>query len=187
MSMYDKIRCTSMQARELGLVCCNDHPLTSFQSKDCENELNAFLVFGGHFYEEAQRPWHEITPDEALDNVQLLGDDQLGIVHTTIATLYGITREVVIYGFCEECPRLLIAKRPLFGTDIATEKVPLFEFRLTLQGGRVAGLARLRTESMEKMRQDAINDGATPLDEEDPIAIAHRALKRRNERAEGTV
>jgi hypothetical protein len=86
--------------------------------------------------------------------------------------------EVLIYSHCPECEPVLVRVDPARAWgDIVEERRLSVDFRLTFRGGEPAKVERVsgdRGALVEELRRA----GLRVLSDDDPLAIAHREIKR---------
>jgi hypothetical protein len=91
-------------------------------------------------------------------------------------------RAVRVYSHCDECePVLVRTDRPgLFG-DIVSEHSLFVDFNLTFRPGEPVQTERT-SGTRDELKAELRRRGVYVLEEDEPLAIAHREIKRAGER-----
>jgi len=166
-----------------GAICCADgHRIRSLQTKDLEElSMSTYLVHDGRLY-LAISTEHRWNADEA-SGWRLEGERAIREHRYELREVQG-PRAVRVYGHCDECEPLLVrGDRASFLGDFVTEHKLFVDFRLTFRRGEP-----LQVERMSGARDDLGNDlrarGLYVLRDDEPLAVAHREVKRLHAAAE---
>jgi hypothetical protein len=163
-----------------GFRCPNGHVLRSFQTKALDDpSMSTYLVHEGRLYLAAG----ERTSDsDEAGGWRLEGMRAVREHHYTLSQVQP-PRAVRVYGHCDECdPVLVRTDRPgLFG-DIVSEHSLFVDFNLTFRPGEPLQVERT-SGTRDELKDELRRRGVYVLDEDEPLALAHREIKRARERA----
>jgi hypothetical protein len=175
MGLYD----TVLLLDEAAAACSDGHPLRSFQTKDFDSpSMNTYVVHGGRLYLASPgRCWSD---EDDSGRWRIEGDEAVREDRYALKQVVD-RRAIRVYSQCDECEPILVRTdaRGLFG-DLVHEHALLVDFRLTFRPGEPVSVERL-TGTREDMRADLRARGLYVLADEEPLAIAHREVKRAQE------
>jgi hypothetical protein len=163
------------------LACPYGHSLRSFQTKDLdEPSMNTYLIHGGCLYLASRSGFGGAYDDEPTA-WRLQGDDAV-LEHRFKVSALAMPRTVRIYTHCGTCePVLVRTDKPAFLHDIVSEHRLFVDFIVTFRQGEPVQIERT-TGNRDDIKADLRRRGLVVLDEAEPLAIAHREIKRAQER-----
>lgn len=92
-------------------------------------------------------------------------------------------RSVRVYTHCRECDPVLVRTDAVtFSHDIASEHVLFVDFILHFRSGEPVQVDRT-TGTREDMKADLVARGLVVLMDDEPLAIAHRQIRKARERS----
>jgi hypothetical protein len=160
------------------LSCPRGHALHSFQTRDLDGPAKStYLVQDDRLYlaEAADgRP-----PEEGAPEVWRI--EASAVVREHRFTLREVKTPLTlrIYGSCPACdPVLARALEPELGEEVVKEHAVPVSFRLTLRPGEPVRIERT-SGTRDDLELELLERGICVLDDDEPLALAHRALKRR--------
>jgi hypothetical protein len=180
MGMFDTI---IILDRAASACCAEGHRIRSLQTKDLDDpSMATYLVNGGRLYVaiSIERAW---CSDDA-SGWRVDGGRAVREHHHELREIEA-PRSVSVYGHCDECEPLLVrSDRGSFLGDFVTEHKLFVDFTLTFRRGEP-----LRVERMSGARDDFGNElrarGLYVLRDDEPLAMAHREIKRLRGRIAG--
>ena len=162
------------------LTCPAGPRVDVFQTKSFpEPSMSTYLIEQGRVARAERGPWGDADERSAW---RISGDE---VIHERCYKLESVSppAEVHVYTHCEECEPLLVrvdAARS-WGDLVDEHRLPV-DFRLTFPEGGPLKVERVsgdREDLLEELRRD----GLRVLQDDDPLAVAHREVKRaRSER-----
>jgi len=162
------------------LACTRGHAQRSFQSKDFESpSMHRYFLHGGVLYRGAATFMD--MDDEAtawrVDGTSAFSERRLTLTRTIPPAA------VRVYTHCSECePVLVRSERASYSCiDIAQEHDVFVEFTLEFTEGKLARITR-RGGSRPDLAKDLRARGLYVLDDDDPLAIAHRHVRERRDK-----
>jgi hypothetical protein len=177
MGMYDNVVFLDQPPR-----CPAGHPVGGFQTKSFPDpSMSTYLVQGGRVVLAERGPWEDEDERSAW---RISGGE---VIHERRYALKPVSppSEVLIYSCCPECePVLVRVDHPRAWGDIVEERRLEVDIRLTFREGEPAKVERVsgdRGALVEELRRA----GLRVLSDDDPLAIAHREIKRAREEAGG--
>jgi hypothetical protein len=160
------------------LSCPGGHALHSFQTGDLDGPaLSTYLVHGDRLYRAEATDGR--PPAEGDPEVWRI--EPGAVVPEHRFTLREITAPLTvrIYGRCPVCDPVLVRTRePSSGDDVVTEHPVPVSFRLTFRPGELVRVERT-SGTRHDLQMDLLERGIHVLDDDEPLALAHRARKRR--------
>ena len=176
MSLFD----TVLLLDDTAAACPHGHRLRSFQTKDFDDpSMSTYIVHEGRLYlaSSGRSGFYEHDAGEW----RIEGEDAVHEDRYSLKQVVG--RSVIrVYGRCDRCEPILVRTddtRP-FG-DFVSEYALFVDFRLTFRPGEpVVSVERL-TGMRGDMRTDLRARGLYVLADDEPLAVAHRELKRARE------
>jgi hypothetical protein len=177
MGMYDNVVFLDQQ-----LTCPAGHPVGELQTKSFPDpSMSTYLVQGGRVVLAERGPWDDEDERSAW---RISGGEA---IHERRYTLRPVSPppEVFVYSHCSECePVLVRADHPRPWGDIVDERRISVDFRMTFREGEPIEVERFsgdRGALVEELRRA----GLRVLSDDDPLAIAHREIKRAREESVG--
>jgi hypothetical protein len=177
MGMYDSVVFLDQQ-----LTCPAGHPVGDFQTKSFPDpSMSTYLVQGGRVFLAERGPWGEEDERSAW---RISGGEAIYERRHSLKSV-SPPSEVFVYSHCAECePVLVRTDHPRPWGDIVDERRLSMDVRLTFREGepmRVERVSGDRGALVEELR----GAGLRVLSDDDPLAIAHREIKRARREAEG--
>jgi len=177
MGMFDNVVFLDQQ-----LSCPAGHPVGSFQTKSFPDpSMSTYLVQGGRVVLAERGPWEDEDERSAW---RISGGEA---IHERRHSLRPVLPppEVFLYCHCPECEPVLVRVDHLrpWGDIVDERRLPV-DFRLTFREGEPIKVERVsgdRGALVEELRRG----GLRVLSDDDPLAIAHREIKRAREDAGG--
>jgi hypothetical protein len=170
MGMYDTI-----VVLDEPLSCPAGHPLGFFQTKSFPDpSMSTYLIDRGRVFRAVRHSWGDEEDEQATWRIS--GDEA---IHETRYRLEVVSPpEVQVYSYCRTCkPVLVRVDRPRSWGDIVQEHWLPVDFSLHFPRGepmRVKRVSGDRKVLMEELRRS----GLRVLEDDDPLAIAHREIQR---------
>ncbi len=171
MGLFD----TVLLLDDTAVPCPHGHRLRSFQTKGFDDpSMSTYVVHDSRLYLASPgRGFDEDDPGEwRIEGTEAVRQDRYALKQV-------ISRSVIrVYGRCDQCEPILVRTddtRP-FG-DFVTEYALFVDFRLTFRPGEPVSVERL-TGTRDDMRTDLRARGLYVLADDEPLAVAHRELKR---------
>jgi hypothetical protein len=160
------------------LLCPEGHALRSFQTKDlAQPSMNTYLLCQGRLCLARAEPGAD---DEDSLGWRIQGDRA---IHERRYQLQEVRPEQAlhIYATCTECEPVLVrsAATDIWG-DIVREHALFVDFRLTFRAGEPPRIER-QSGSREQLKNELRARGVFVLGDADPLAVAHRTLKKARE------
>jgi hypothetical protein len=158
------------------LSCPGGHPLHSFHTGDLDGPaLITYLVHGSRLYRAEAADGR--PPAEGDPEVWRI--EPGGVVPEHRFTLREITAPLTvrIYGRCPVCDPVLVRTRePGCGDDVTEHPVPV-SFRLSFRPGEPVRVERT-SGTRDDLELELLEHGIHVLDDDEPLALAHRAQRR---------
>jgi hypothetical protein len=177
MGMFDSV---SFLDRVIELRCPHGHALRSFQTKDFdEPSMNMYLVHDGRLYlAVSSGVWHSEGEEEKW---RLEADEAIREHRFKLREIRG-PLTVRAYGNCTGCDPILVrtGEPGLFG-DIVTEHAVFVDFRLTFRPEAPTRVERT-SGNRDELKAELRRRGVYVLEDDEPLAIAHREMKKARER-----
>jgi hypothetical protein len=172
MGMFD----TVIVVDELpGLSCPEGHVLRSFQTKDLDQpSMATYLLHGGSlFLAASDEKWSDY--DEAIgwriDGAQATREHRYELREVSAK------RTVRVYAHCRECePVLVRTEHATCLGDIVREHKLFVDFTLRFRPGEPVQFERTSGTRADLARD--LRERAHVLNDNDPLAVAHREIKR---------
>jgi hypothetical protein len=165
----------------LARLCCPDgHVPHSFQTKDiAAPHLRTYLVHGGKLYRALEE---EDAEDSADPGWRIAADVAVQERRCRLREMRS-PRSLRIYASCSWCePVLTRSDAPQSATDIIREYRLFVDYRLTFGVGEPLRMERL-SGTRDELGTLLRARGLFVLDDDDPLALAHRTLKAARKRA----
>ena len=163
------------------LSCPAGHSLGEFQTKSFPDpSMSTYLVEGGRVVRAVRGLWG----DEDERSVWRISGDEAIHEQRYALELVAPPAEVRIYTHCAGCePVLVRVDAARSWGDIVHEHRLAVDFRLTFPEGEPLKIERVSGDR-ENLLEELRRDGLRVLQDDDPLAVAHREIKRaRSERA----
>jgi hypothetical protein len=176
MGLYDTVLLVDEKTTA---TCPHGHRLRSLQTKDLGASMSTYVVLGDRLFLASSRRW---LPDDDWAAWRIEGNEA---VREQRYALEEFARRMAIrvYGSCDGCEPVLVRTdaSDVWG-DIVHEHTLVVDFELTFRPGEPVAVERL-TGTREDMRAELRSRGLHVLAEDEPLALAHRELKRAREAA----
>jgi hypothetical protein len=169
------------------LACPAGHPLGGLQTKSFHDpSLSTYLIGGDRVVRAAGRSWRDDNDGDERSAWRITGDEA---VHETWYRLEPVSppAEVCVYSHCAHCePVLVRVDRPSIWGDIVQEHRLFVELSLQFSEGEPMRVKRV-TGGREELKDELRRAGLRVLEDDDPLAVAHREIQRaRRESASGS-
>jgi hypothetical protein len=176
MGMYDTI---VLLEDPQAVACPEGHLLRSLQTKELDAAcMNTYLLRSGRLYRAGLR--HAERFDEGA-SWRIDGDAAVQESRYPLTELAGAW-SVRAYATCYECEPILVRAHGLtWHGDLVSEHRIFVEFVLTLRPGEPLQVERT-TGTRDDLEADLRARGLYVLGEDDPLAVAHRALQQAQRR-----
>jgi hypothetical protein len=160
----------------LNLSCPAGHVVRCFRTKDFEQpSMDTYLVRAGRLF-LAVSDERSASHDEAV-GWDLRGDSAIREHRFSLREIQP-TRVLSVYGYCSECdPVLVRCDHATFLGDFVKEYALFVDFNLTFRAGGSVGIER-RSGTRADLREDLRSRGVYVLEDDEPLAVAHRELER---------
>lgn len=177
MGMFD----TVIVLDDLADLCCPyGHALRSFQTKDLdEPSMNTYLVQGALLYLALRSGFGGSRDDEGA--WRLRGDEAI-LEQRFKLRAFAEPRTARIYTHCSRCEPILVRTDTPSFHDILSEHQLFVDFVLKFHPGEPVKLERT-SGTRDDIKTDLRRRGLVVLDEDEPLAIAHREVRRIRERS----
>jgi len=160
------------------LTCPAGHSVGVFQTKSFPDpSMSTYLVEGGRLVRAARSSWSDEDERSAW---RILGNE---VIHERCYALepVSLSFEVQMYTHCDSCEPILVRVEAArsWGDIVHEHRVPV-DLRLTLpEGGplRIERVSGDREQLLEELRRE----GLRVLGDDDPLAAAHREIRRARE------
>jgi len=167
------------------LACPAGHLLGGLQTKSFRDpSLSTYLIGGDRVVRAAGRSWRDESDERSA--WRITGDEA---VHETRYRLERVSppADVCVYSHCALCePVLVRVDRASTWGDIVQEHRLFVEFSLRFSEGEPMRVKRV-TGGREELMEDLRRAGLRVLEDDDPLAVAHREIQRaRRESAGGS-
>jgi hypothetical protein len=160
------------------LSCPAGHPLGGLQTKSFDDPtLCTYLIRGDRVFRTAGRSWRDDDTEDERSAWRIDGDEA---VHETHYRLERVSPpgEVLVYSHCAHCePVLVRTDRATLWGDIVQEHRLFVEFTLQFAEGAPMIVKRLSSDRaglMDELRRN----GLRVLEDDAPLAVAHREIQR---------
>ena len=153
--------------------------MRSFQTKDFDDpSMSTYLIRDGRLYLAAYRDgaFH----DDGAGRWRVEGDAAIHERRYALREIEG-SRTVNAYSHCDACAPVLVRtdRGALFG-DIVSEHTVFVDFALTLRPGEPMQIERV-SGTRDDLKGELAERGVYVLRDDEPLAVAHRELKRARE------
>jgi hypothetical protein len=158
-------------------VCCAEgHPIRSLQTKDLdEPSMNTYLVQGGRLYlarSGEPRSWADEASGWRVEGRRAVREHRFELLEVQAP------RIIRVYGHCDECEPLLVrSDRASFLGDFVTEHQLFVDFRLSFRRGEPLQIER-ESGARDDLGRELRARGLYVLGDDEPLAVAHREVKR---------
>ena len=156
---------------EPAIACPHGHRIRDLQTKDFDARMATYLLVGGEL-KEARPIDHSETTRWTIqgDRAKLEYD------HTLVPTYI---RSFEAYGTCDECEPVLVRqdKNMGFFGDIASEHKIFVSMNIEIRDRTIQ--IKHNEGDRDAMKRDLTSRGLIVLADDEPLAIAHRELKKR--------
>lgn len=162
--------------------CPRGHALRWFQTKDmADPSLRTYLVHHGRLYlAEAGGAGSDL--DDDWDSARIEADEAVHEHRFELSEVRGPSR-VRVYGSCKACePVLVRLAEPDLDGDIVREHGIFVDFQLTLEPGAPLHIERI-SGTREDLKDELRARGVYVLEDDEPLALAHRELRKARENA----
>lgn len=164
------------------LSCPAGHALRSFRTKDLDlPSMATYLLRGGRLFLASN---DDLRGCEQESDWRIQGD-------VAIREARYLLREIVpqrivrAYGECDECDPILVrSDHPTVLGDIVDEHKLFVDFILMFRAGEPVRIER-ESGSRDELRDELSRRGVYVLEDDEPLAIAHRELQRARSRRGG--
>jgi len=181
MGMYDNV-----VMLDEPLACPSGHPLGGLQTKSfCDPSMSTFLIRGDRVVRAAGRSWRDEGDEDERSAWRIAGDEA---VHETWYRLEPVAppAEVCVYSHCAHCePVLVRTDRASMWGDIVQEHRLFVEFSLQFPEGEPMRVKRV-TGGREDLMEELRRAGLHVLEDDDPLAVAHREIQRARRESAGS-
>jgi hypothetical protein len=170
MGMYDTVVFLDQPLR-----CPDGHPLGVFQTKSFPDpSMSTYLIEGGRVARAEHGPWGDEDERSAW---RISGDEAIHERRHTLE-LVSPPAEVRIYTHCPECdPVLVRVESARSWGDIVHEHRLFVDFCLKFLAGEPMKIERV-TGGRENLIEELRRAGLRVLQDDDPLAVAHREIQR---------
>lgn len=159
----------------LARLCCPDgHVLRCFRTKDlAQPAMSLYLLHAGQLF---------LAEDEALEEeIDDAGGWRIDTRHAVRERRYNLRevfpRSLRMYASCTQCePVLVRTDTPTTWGDIVSEHSLFVDFELTFRSGELLQIEH-RSGTRDEFKQQLRARGAFVLEDDDPLATAHRSLR----------
>jgi hypothetical protein len=178
MGMYDTVRVLDSSS---DLCCPHGHPIRSFQTKDLDGpSMQTYLLHGGQLYLTMPIADRSAATDEDAEGWRVQGDTAVR-EHSYALREIETPRTVRVYGRCHECPPILVrTDRTTFLGDLVQEHSLFVDFALTFPRNEPVRIERT-SGTRNELKQELAARGVYVLEEDEPLAVAHREVKKARE------
>lgn len=175
--------------------CPNGHPLTSLQTKDLDCDMDTIFIVGKQMFArfaytnddyEGKYTLGRYHKFEVQTHVMPGSDgpydpqNKKELILKTIdkASMVPLTAEFEAYTSCNKCQPVLMmdTSGSIFGNSFR-EQQPWARFILTFEDGTLINVDDSKVESRKILADRLKKQGCLVLDDNDPIAVAHRKKK----------
>lgn len=178
MGMFDTIQVLD-SSRDLR--CPHGHPIRSLQTKDLdEPSMQTYLLHGGRLYLTLPIEDGTSAVDEDAESWRVEGDTAVR-EHRYALREVATPRTVRVYAHCRECAPILVrTDRPSFLGDLVEEHALFVDFALTFPRNEPARVERT-SGTRDELKRALSTRGVYVLEEDEPLAVAHREVKKARE------
>lgn len=167
------------------LACVAGHPLGGLQTKSfLDPSLTTYLIEGDRVVRTAGRSWQDESGEDERSAWRVAGDEA---VHETHYRLEPVSppADVCVYSHCAHCePVLVRVDQASTWGDIVHEHRVFVEFSLQFSEGEPMEIKRV-TGDREDLMEDLRRAGLRVLEDDDPLAVAHREIRRARRESKG--
>jgi hypothetical protein len=162
-------------------ACPEGHGMRSVQTKDLDDpSMSTYLVRCGRLY--LATPRHGEVDDDEASSWRIEGNAAVREHHFKLTEVRR-ERSVRVYGHCRECePVLVRTDRATFLGDIVNEHALFVDLTLTFRRGEPIQVQRT-SGTRAVLKTDLRSRGLHVLDDGEPLAIAHREVRRAHARS----
>ena len=169
------------------LACPAGYPLGGLQTKSFgDPSVSTYLIGGDRVVHAVGRSWRDERDEDERSAWRIIGDEA---VHETLYRLEPVSppAEVCVYSHCAHCePVLVRVDRATTWGDIVQEHRLFVEFSLQFSEGEPMKVKRV-TGGREELMEDLRRAGLRVLEDDEPLAVAHREIQcARRESARGS-
>lgn len=157
------------------LSCPAGHVLRTFRTKDLDlPSMTTYLLCGGRLFLATNGDPSECEPES---DWRIQGDLAIR-EHRYLLREVVPQRIVRVYGQCDECdPVLVRSDHPTCLSDIVDEHALFVDFILVFRAGEPVRIER-ESGSRAELRDELCRRGVYVLEDDEPLAVAHRELQR---------
>lgn len=176
MSLFDTI---IILDADLPAMCPHGHRPRALQTKDLDATMDTYLVHNGTLF--------RVLGSGAFDDSdgaewRIEGAVAIYERRSPVEAMTG-ARTVRAYGSCDACePVLVRTDGPTIWGDIVDEHSLPVDFELTFREGEPVQITRT-TGTRDDLKGELRQRGLRVLGDDEPLAVAHRELKRAREHA----
>jgi hypothetical protein len=183
MGLFDTVVVTD---DSMDLRCPYGHALRSFQTKDLdEPSMCTYLIHAGGLYLASPADGRRFREDEAR-RWRVRGEEAVSEERFKLRAVRP-PRGARLYDHCRECAPVLVRTEGMsFFGDIVAEHDLFVEFLLTFPSGEPLRAERT-SGTRDALKQELRGRGLCVLDENEPLAIAHREIKAARDRSPRSV
>jgi len=159
------------------LSCPEGHSLGSFQTKSFPDpSMSTYLIDRGRLFCAVRHSWGGEEDEQATWRIS--GDEAIHETRYRLEEVVSPPGEVLAYSYCRTCKPLLVrVDPPRSWGDLVQEHWLPVDFSLQFPRGepmRVKRVSGDRKALLEELRRS----GLRVLEDNDPLAIAHREIQR---------
>ncbi len=176
------------------LACPAGHPLGGLQTKSFPDpSMSTYLIRGGRVVRAAGGSWRDESDGDERSGWRITGDE---VVHEIRYRLERVSppAEVCVYSHCAHCEPILVRtdRASLWG-DIVQEHRLFVEFSLQFPEGEppsvpipsVPMTVKRVTGGREELMGELRRNGQRVLEDDAPLAVAHREIQRARRESAG--
>lgn len=157
--------------------CAAGHPQREgLQTKDLDNLMRHFYVFGGSVY-EASSPFETSAIPFSHNTYNVEGDRLVEVCRTTYQLSTAIDGPITMYTTCQECVPIFYEDRNSWRGDIGSQQ-PWSQWIVTFDHGKLINVRSDRCETREGVRTKLRDMGVLALPDEDRVVQREIALWR---------
>ena len=158
------------------LTCPVGHRLADLQTKSFRDpSMSTYLVHENRVLRTVGRSW--LDDESENDAWRILGEEA---VHERIYGLEPVSpsNDIHVYAHCTECePVLVRSDRATLWGDVVDERRVFVELVLTFSEGEPMRARRI-TGGRDELQDELRREGLRVLDDDEPLAVAHREIRR---------
>lgn len=157
------------------LTCPEGHVIGSFQTKDLERPTMAtYLVHGARLYQAVHS--EPLSDADVVACWRIVGSVAVREFRYTLREVPSPCT-VRVYGHCDACAPVLVRTERAHLDDLVREHTVHVDYTLRFRTGESV-IAHRDSGTRDELRADLRHRGLHVLDDDEPLAVAHREIER---------